>query len=73
MAVASNLAGQAINISKTTAPHAWSYGFTYNYDIPHGHAVWLTLPQVFQTTAETLLIKNMKIEENNHLKNILKS
>ena len=43
-----NLAGKAINISKTTAAHAWSYAFTSAIDVPHGHAVWLTLPAVFQ-------------------------
>ena len=45
---AANLAGKAINIAKTTAPHAWSYGFSTNYDIPHGHAVWLTLPRIYK-------------------------
>ena len=45
---AANFAGRAINISKTTASHAWSYAFTTNYNIPHGHAVWLTLPAIFQ-------------------------
>lgn len=51
MLEASCLAGMAINISKTTAPHAWSYGFTSELGVPHGHAVWLTLPQVFQVHA----------------------
>lgn len=32
-------AGKAINITKTTAPHALSYPFTSYYDLPHGHAV----------------------------------
>lgn len=41
---ASHLAGKAINISKTTAPHAFSYGFTTNFKLPHGHAVSLFLP-----------------------------
>ena len=41
---ASYLAGKAINISKTTAPHAISYAFTMYFSIPHGHAVFLTLP-----------------------------
>lgn len=45
---AANLAGQAINISKTTAAHAWSYAFTSYYGVPHGHAVWLTLPWIFE-------------------------
>jgi alcohol dehydrogenase class IV len=37
-------AGRAINIAKTTAPHAVSYAFTTYYDIPHGNAVALTFP-----------------------------
>lgn len=37
-------AGQAINITKTTAPHAMSYPFTTYYGYPHGHAVALTFP-----------------------------
>ena len=49
---AANLAGQAINISKTTAPHAWSYAISTNYDLPHGHAVWITLPKIFLIHAE---------------------
>lgn len=40
---AAYLAGQAINISKTTAPHALSYTITGNWKTPHGHAVALTL------------------------------
>lgn len=44
MQEAAFLAGKAINISKTTAPHALSYAFTSYYGIPHGHAVALTLP-----------------------------
>ncbi len=41
---AANLAGRAINISLTTAPHALSYGITMSTGAPHGHAVALTLP-----------------------------
>jgi len=48
MAEASFLAGKAINISKTTAPHAVSYAFTSYYNIPHGHAVALSLPFFFK-------------------------
>ncbi|MDD2279636.1 MAG: iron-containing alcohol dehydrogenase, partial [Bacteroidales bacterium] len=44
MLEASFLAGKAINITKTTAPHAISYAFTTYYNIPHGHAVALSLP-----------------------------
>ena len=41
---AAHLAGKAINIAKTTAPHAISYSFTSFHGIPHGHAVALTIP-----------------------------
>lgn len=47
MALGSHLAGKAINITKTTAPHAISYFFTSNFGIPHGHAVALTLGKIF--------------------------
>ena len=43
MCLAANLSGKAINISKTTAPHAVSYPFTSLFNISHGHAVSLTL------------------------------
>jgi alcohol dehydrogenase len=39
MVKAAYLAGCAINISKTTAPHALSYAFTSRFSVPHGHAV----------------------------------
>jgi alcohol dehydrogenase class IV len=40
----SNWSGKAINIAKTTAPHALSYHITKKFNIPHGHAVALFLP-----------------------------
>jgi len=43
MSKAANLSGRAINITKTTAAHAVSYPFTSYFNIPHGHAVGLTL------------------------------
>lgn len=39
-----NFAGQAINITRTTVPHALSYVLTSKYGYPHGHAVALTFP-----------------------------
>lgn len=48
MCIASNLAGRAINITKTTAPHAVSYILTSEYGIPHGQAVCITLPGFFE-------------------------
>ena len=47
MLLASNLAGKAINISKTTGPHAVSYPFSAMFGIDHGHAVSLTLENFF--------------------------
>ncbi len=43
MLEAAYLAGKSINTTKTTAPHAFSYAFTADYGIPHGHAVALFL------------------------------
>jgi alcohol dehydrogenase class IV len=40
---AANLSGRAINISKTTGPHALSYGLTMVLDVPHGIAVSLLM------------------------------
>lgn len=47
MQFAAYLAGKAINITRTTGPHALSYYLTINYGIPHGHAVALFLPVFF--------------------------
>lgn len=44
MAKASHLAGRAINLTKTTAPHAVSYAFSAFYGLQHGHAVGLLVP-----------------------------
>lgn len=47
MLEAANYAGRAINITATTAPHAMSYKLTTLYNIPHGHAVAVCLPEVW--------------------------
>jgi len=44
---ASNYAGKAINISKTTGCHALSYFFTTKFNIPHGKSVAMLMPYVF--------------------------
>jgi len=44
LAIGAYWAGRAINITKTTAPHAFSYAFTSKCGYPHGHAVALTFP-----------------------------
>lgn len=52
MSRASNLAGKAINISKTTAPHAVSYTMTSVYGIPHGQAVCITLGEFLKFNSQ---------------------
>lgn len=44
MLEAAHLAGRAIDVSKTTGAHAFSYALTSAYGLPHGHAVALLLP-----------------------------
>ena len=44
----SNLAGRAICITSTTAPHAMSYKLTTTYGYPHGHSVAISLPRVWK-------------------------
>jgi alcohol dehydrogenase class IV len=62
MAMAAHLGGKAINISKTTASHAISYPITSYFNIPHGHAVALTIPQ--------MLVYNSGITEEDALDEI---
>jgi alcohol dehydrogenase len=47
MQQAAYLAGKAINITRTTGPHALSYYLTANHNVPHGQAVALFLPLFF--------------------------
>tara|TARA_B100001996_G_C18607633_1_gene572450 strand:- start:72 stop:1169 length:1098 start_codon:yes stop_codon:yes gene_type:complete len=54
MSIASNLAGKAISISKTTAPHAVSYPFTSLFNISHGHAVGLFFENFFKFSFKNL-------------------
>ncbi len=65
MSLASHLAGMAINISRTTASHAISYKITSDYGIPHGHAVALTIAQLFDI--------NLKSGKFNELKDMVTS
>lgn len=46
--LAANYAGRAINISATTAAHAMSYKITSMYKLPHGHAVAVCLPEIWE-------------------------
>jgi alcohol dehydrogenase class IV len=47
MLEAAYCAGQAINITRTTGPHALSYYLTAYHGLSHGHAVALFLPLFF--------------------------
>lgn len=47
MSEGSYYSGRAINITRTTAPHAFSYILTSKYGYAHGHAVALTFPFFF--------------------------
>jgi alcohol dehydrogenase class IV len=52
MAIGSHLAGRAIDLSRTTAAHALSYGITKRYGWSHGHAVALTLGAFIELHAD---------------------
>jgi len=43
-----NYGGRAINITATTAAHAMSYKITSLYKLPHGHAVAVALPEIWE-------------------------
>lgn len=43
-----NYSGKAISIAQTTAAHAMSYKITSLYGLPHGHAVALCLPVIWE-------------------------
>ena len=46
--LAANYGGRAINITQTTAAHAFSYKITSLYRLPHGHAVSVCLPEIWE-------------------------
>lgn len=70
MCLAANLAGEAINISKTTAPHAVSYPFTAFYNISHGHAVSLTLNKFLKFNYKNLAKSNCDFDLKDRYKMI---
>lgn len=49
-----NYGGRAINITQTTAAHAMSYKITSLYKLPHGHAVAVGLPEIWQYMTQNL-------------------
>lgn len=51
MAEAAHLAGKAIDVTKTTTPHALSYYYTLRFGVAHGHAVGLSLGELLEFNA----------------------
>ena len=68
MCMAANLAGEAISISKTTAPHAVSYPFTSYFNVSHGHAVSLTLNEFLLFNYENKKIASCDFNLNERYK-----
>lgn len=62
-------AGRAINVTKTTAPHAFSYAFTTQCNYPHGHAVAITFPYFFglNLSADDPLVERLALDKNTSL------
>ncbi len=69
LAYAANYSGRAINISKTTAPHALSYAISTKFKIEHGYAVALTLGKFLKINFH-IAKKNNYPKKNESLKNL---
>lgn len=70
MLKAANIAGKAINITQTTAGHAFSYKLTGLYGIAHGHAVALCLSKIFPYMSNHLE-KCIDVRGKNYLLKVL--
>ena len=73
MIIASNLAGKAINISKTTLPHAASYPFTNLFNISHGKAVSLFFEDFLLFNYKNISKSKSKFNLNERFNLIFKS
>ena len=56
---ASYWAGRAIDISRTTAAHAFSYYLTSHYGIPHGHAVYMVFEYICRNNGHPEYIRKV--------------
>ena len=63
MALASLFAGLAFNNTKTAACHSISYPMTYNYNVPHGLAVSITIKEVIKFNNQVVPNKVAQIVE----------
>ena len=78
MLKAAQSSGRAINITKTSICHAFSYPLTTHYGIPHGLACGLMLPifiklfdfQLVSLKTINQLLKDLNVDRENLLKNI---
>ncbi len=61
------LAGKAINITKTTAPHAMSYALTSKFGICHGQAVAVYLPAVLLINSQ---VNNSTVADNSSVEQV---
>jgi len=73
MCLGSNYAGMAINISKTTAPHALSYALTSYYNIPHGRAVAFFMGKFFIINSNYNDAENFSLDESIELSSIMQT
>lgn len=71
MVLAAHLAGKAINITKTTAPHAISYPLTTYFNVPHGHAVALLLGKFFVINSELEGVKEGNSRGKDYLQKVM--
>lgn len=65
-------AGKAINITRTTAPHAFSYFFTSNYGYPHGHAVAMSFPYFWNLNVVLAQKISSKVNRKQYLDKMLR-
>ena len=72
MSLAALYAGKAINISKTTAPHAISYPFTSYFGVKHGQAVSFTLCDCLNYNYKNLKLSETSFDLKSRFKTLLK-
>lgn len=72
MARAAFLAGKAINIAKTTAPHALSYALTAFFGVSHGHAAALTLGSFLEFNSQVTVDDICDVRGVDHVKGCIR-
>jgi alcohol dehydrogenase class IV len=67
------LAGAAIAVANTTAPHGVSYPLTLEFDLLHGHSVALTLGRFIRFNAEVTQAECEDSRGMSHMQNVIHS